>query len=197
MTKMQLLLELVARSGVIRAGELDAHDIPRVYLQRLFEQGLLERIERGVYALVDRDVTQHHSLTLAIRRVPHGIIVLLSALQFHNLTTQLPSEVWLAIDRSARRPRVGYPPLRIVRFSGPNASYGVEEHVVEGVTLRVTSKAKTVADCFKYRNKLGLDVALEALRDFIRGRGSRDELWRAAGVCRVQRVIRPYMESFQ
>ena len=138
---------------------------------------------------------RHHALALATRQVPHGIIALLSALQFHGLTTQLPSEVWFAIHRNARRPRIDYPPLRIVRFSGANLTYGIEEHSVEGITLRITDQAKTVADCFKYRNKIGLEVALEALRDFIRQGGSLDALWKAAAVCRVARVIRPYLES--
>ncbi len=135
-------------------------------------------------------------LALASRRVPHGLICLLSALRFHDLTTQNPSRIWLAIDRKARAPREPELPLQIVRFSGPALSEGVEEHAVDGVPVRVYSSAKTVADCFEYRRKIGLDVALEALREYLHSRrGSIDELWRYAGVCRVQNVMRPYLEA--
>ena len=124
------------------------------------------------------------------------MICLLSALRFHGLTTQSPFEVWLAIDIKARKPRVESPPLRIVRFSRESLVYGVERHLVEGVPVRITSPAKTVADCFKYRNKIGLDAAMEALRDYRRLRkGPLDDLWRAAEVCRVTAVIRPYLEA--
>ena len=195
MYKTQKLMNLVARRGILRSNDLAAHGISRVFLQRLCAQGILERIGRGLYALPNRPVTQHHALVLAAQHVPKGIVVLLSALQFHCLTTQLPSEVWLAIDRSAHKPRLDYPPLRIVRFSGINLSHGVEAHQVEGVNLLVTSKAKTVADCFKYRNKLGLDVALEALRDYMHAGGSIEVLAKSATICRVARVMRPYLES--
>jgi predicted transcriptional regulator of viral defense system len=129
-------------------------------------------------------------------RVPKGIICLLSALRFHTLTTQAPFEVWLAIENKAVAPKLNYPPLRIVRFSGTAFTDGVETHVVDGVTIRVTSVAKTVADCFKYRNKIGLDVALEALREaWHEKRMSSDEIWHYAKVCRVANVMRPYLES--
>jgi predicted transcriptional regulator of viral defense system len=120
----------------------------------------------------------------------------LSALRFHELTTQAPFEVWLAIDEKARLPKVDYPPIRIVRFSGKSLEFGIQEHRIEGVAVRVYSPAKTIADCFKYRNKIGLDVALEALRDcWQERRATTDELWAAAKVCRVANVMRPYMES--
>jgi predicted transcriptional regulator of viral defense system len=141
-------------------------------------------------------VTEFHSLEEACKRVPHGIVCLLSALRFHGLTTQAPFEVWLAIDRKARLPRLGALPLRIVRFSGRALKEGVEEHRIEGVPVKTYNPAKTVADCFKYRNKIGLDVALEALRDCRRQRKcTNDELWRYAKVCRVANVMRPYMEA--
>src|SRR5262249_46839841 len=125
-----------------------------------------------------------------------GVVCLLSALQFHGLTTQLPAEVWLALERGTRRPKEEQLPLRVVFFSGPAFSHGVEEHEVEGVPIKVYSPAKTVADCFKYRNKIGLDVALEALRECWRQkRCTMDDLWRSARVCRVANVIRPYLES--
>jgi len=123
-------------------------------------------------------------------------VCLLSALRFHKLTTQSPHEVWLAINVSARKPKTDWPPLRIVRFSGPALTFGVETHRIENVEVRVTSREKTVADCFKYRNKIGLDVAIEALRDYLRSRRrSVDALMEAAAASRVKNVIRPYLEA--
>ncbi|WP_459864738.1 type IV toxin-antitoxin system AbiEi family antitoxin domain-containing protein [Endothiovibrio diazotrophicus] len=130
------------------------------------------------------------------RRTPHAVICLLSALRFHDLTTQAPFEVWLAIPNKAHAPKMEYPPLRIVRFSGAALTGGVEEHVIDGVAVHVTSVAKTVVDCFKFRNKIGLDVALEALRAaWAERRVSMDELWHYAKLCRVANVMRPYLES--
>jgi predicted transcriptional regulator of viral defense system len=166
-----------------------------VVLTRLCRNKGLNRLSRGLYASPRAEISENHSLAEAARRVPHAIVCLSSALRFHGLTTQAPFEVWIAIDVKARKPRVRDMPLRVVRFSGKARTYGVEEHEVENVTVRVTSAAKTVADCFKYRNKIGLDVALEALRDYRRSRRSRDDLWRAARACRMASVMRPYMEA--
>jgi predicted transcriptional regulator of viral defense system len=190
------VLELTRKAGVLRPRDLDAEGVPREYLGRLLEKGLLERPGRGIYTLAGLKPTPHHTLAEASKRVPHGTICLLSALQFHGLTTQAPFEVWLAIAEKARLPKVDYPPLRIVRFSGIALERDVEEHRIEGVTVKVYAAAKTVADCFKYRNKIGLDVALEALRDcWKKRRATMDELWRAAKTCRVANVMRPYLES--
>ncbi len=190
------VLNLARRSGVLRPRDLDAEGIPRVYLRRLHAAGVLDNPGRGLYVLAKAQPSEHQSLAEACKRVPHGVVCLLSALQFHGLTTQAPFEVWMAIGESARRPKVDYPPLRIVRFSAAALAFGVDEHTVDGVRVRVTNPAKTVADCFKYRNKIGLDVALEALRECWRERrATMDELFRAAEVCRVARVIRPYLES--
>jgi len=137
-----------------------------------------------------------HGLSVVSAAVPHGVVCLLSALQFHGIGTQLPSEVWIAIDRRARRPALQYPPLRIVRSSGAALTEGVESHRIEGRTVRIYGVAKTLADCFKYRNKIGLDVGLEALREVWRARRfTMDELDRYARICRVQRVMRPYLEA--
>ncbi len=190
------VLDLVRQAGVFRPRDLDAEGIPRVYLRRLLAEGLLDRPGWGIYVAADLKPTPNHTLAEACKRVPHGVVCLLSALQFHELTTQAPFEVWLAIDEKARLPKVEYPPLRVVRFSGPALENGIKEHRIEGVAVKVYTPAKTVADCFKYRNKIGLDVALEALRDcWKKQRATMDELWQAAKTCRVANVMRPYLES--
>lgn len=195
-TRTDEILELVKKVGVLRPRDLEPYDIPRTYLSRLCAVGKLQRIGRGLYVLSGTDATEHHSLAEACKRVPKGVVCLLSALRFHELTTQAPFEVWLAIGEKAWRPRLEYPPLRIVRFSHTTLSAGVEEHQIEGVTLHVYCSAKTVADCFKYRNKIGLDVAIEALRECWRSRHcTMDDLWHYAGICRVRNVMRPYLES--
>lgn len=195
-TRTDEILELVRKVGVLRPRDLDSSNIPRTYLSRLCEAGKLQRIGRGLYVLPDSSVTEHHSLAEACKRVPKGVVSLLSALRFHNLTTQSPFEVWLAIGEKAWRPRMEYPPLRIVRFSQATLNAGVEKHQIEGVTVHVYSPAKTVADCFKYRNKIGLDVAIEALRECWQSRRcTMDDLWHYADICRVRNVMRPYLES--
>jgi len=195
-SKTTRVVELVRKAGVLRSRDLDAHNIPRQYLRLAQQLGLVTRTGRGLYIAADSLPTESHTIAEACKRVPHGIVCLLSALRFHELTTQMPSQVWLTIDRKARLPKVDYPPLRIVRFSGEPLRYGVQIKKIENVSIHVFNPAKTVADCFKYRNKLGLDVALEALRETRKRRkASIDELWKAAKVCRVANVMRPYMES--
>jgi predicted transcriptional regulator of viral defense system len=195
-TRVEQVLQLAREAGVLRPRDLRARGIPHVYLQRLYERGLLQRSGRGLYTAIDAEITEHHTLAEACKRVPQGVICLLSALRFHDLTTQEPYQVWMAIHPKAYRPQLDYPPLRVVRFSGPALTSGVEEHTVEHVPVRVYSVAKTVADCFRYRNKIGLDVALEALRDGWRERRfTLDEIWRYAEICRVANVMRPYLES--
>lgn len=190
------LLALVHRLGVVRPRDLAGRGVPRTTLAKLVAEGVLDRPSRGVYVLADADVTEHHDLAQVCKRVPHGIVCLLSALRFHRLTTQAPHEVWFGIGRKARRPKLDHPPLRIVRFSGAGLTAGVEEHTVEGVRVRVTGPARTVADCFAYRNTVGLEVALEALRDCLRQRRATvDELHRAAQTRRMANVMRPYLEA--
>ena len=190
------VLELVREAGILRPRDLDAHAIPREYLIRLLNRGLLERTGRGLYVLAEAEPTENQTLAEACNRVPNGIVCLLSALQFHGLTTQAPFEVWMAIGEKDRRPSVDYPPLRVVRFSGNALTFGVQETTIQNVPARVCSPAKSVADCFKYRNKIGLDVAIESLRDTWRQkRATMDELLAAAKVCRVARIMRPYLES--
>ena len=195
-TSYQTILDLAVQRGLIRPRDLDALGLPSVALTRLVRQGLLVRVGRGLYARPDRSVSEHGTLAEVARKHPQAIVCLLSALRVHGLTTQSPFEVWLAIPNKARAPRMDYPPLRIVRFSGAALTDGIEEHQIDGVTVRVTNVARTVADCFKFRNKIGLDVAMEALQEAWRAkRVSMDELWRYASLCRVANVMRPYMES--
>jgi predicted transcriptional regulator of viral defense system len=187
---------LASRSGVLRPRDLAPLEIPRRHLARLTQAGILRHSGRGLYTLADADATEHRSLAEAAKRVPSGVVCLLSALRFHGLTTQNPWQVWLAITPASRKPVADHPPLRIVRFSGPAFDQGVEHHRIEGVDVKVYSPAKTVADCFKYRNKIGTDVAVEALRNVWRQRlVTADQFWHFARVCRVSNVMRPYMEA--
>jgi predicted transcriptional regulator of viral defense system len=195
-SKVTQVLSLAKQGGVIRARDLEPHNIPRTYLARLCEAGRLQRLGRGLYMLADSAITTNHSLGETAKRVPHGVICLLSALRFHGVTTQAPFEVWIAIENKARAPAVKETPLRVVRFSGQALESGIETHVIDGVPTRIYSLAKTIADCFKYRNKIGMDVAVEALRESWRARKcTMDELWRYAAICRVSNVMRPYLET--
>jgi predicted transcriptional regulator of viral defense system len=192
----QQILTLASAQGLIRPRDLIAQGLPRVALTRLVRQGLLTRVARGLYARPDRTVSEHGTLAEVARKHPQAIVCLLSALRVHDLTAQSPFEVWLAIPNKARAPKLEYPPLRIMRFSGAALTEGIEDHQIDGVTVRVTNVARTVADCFKFRNKIGLDVAMEALQEaWANKRISMDELWRYATLCRVANVMRPYMES--
>ena len=194
--KNKRILELARSSGIVNTGEVRSLGIHHEYLRQLCAKGTLVRVGRGRYMLPDAEVTAHHGLAQAGKAVPKGVICLLSALRFHEIGTQAPHQVWVAIDRRAARPQVKHLKMRIVRFSGKALTEGVDEHNIEGVPLRIYNPAKTVADCFKYRNKIGLDVALEALREVVRFRKCTiDDLWRYAKMCRVTKTIRPYMES--
>ena len=167
----------------------------RVALSRLVQKGTLLRVARGIYARADFSPVEHHGLAVVAAQVPSAVVCLLSALQFHRLTSQAPFEVWLAVGGKARKPVLGDSAVRVVRFSGRALTEGVEVHQIEGVPVRVTSVVRTVADCFKYWNKIGLDVALEALKEYRRSRRSIDDLVRAARIVRVEKVMRPYLEA--
>jgi predicted transcriptional regulator of viral defense system len=184
------------KTGVIRSRELVQLGISRTTLQRMVEEGELYRASRGVYRLAEGPVSGHASLVEVHKRIPKGVVCLLSALAFHEIGTQLPRAVWIAVDFKAWKPVVKGLPVRIVRFSGSALTEGIERHEVEGVLLPIYSPAKTVADCFKYRNKIGIDVAVEALRDGWRDkRFTVDELMRYAAIDRVRTVMTPYAES--
>lgn len=190
------LMSLFRNTPILRSRELEKAGITRIELSRYVSSGELRRIRRGVYCRPDYRPNEHGDFAIIAAQVPGALLCLLSALRYHELTTQAPSKVWIAIDRKARAPRFDYPSLKVVRFSPEALNYGAESKTVEGVTVRVTTIEKTIADCFKYRNKLGLDVALEALREAIQNRElNLDELWRCAKVDRVSNIIRPYLEA--
>ena len=195
-TNRERTLKLARRARGVTPRELADQGIHRQVLTRLVADGQIERVARGVYRLPEQPTTENHGLALAAAAVPQGVICLLSALQYHGIGTQLPSDVWMALDRRAWRPRLAYPPLRIVRYTGEALTAGVETHRMEGRPVKVYGLAKTIADCFKYRNKIGLDVTLEALREGWQARRfTMDELDRYAAICRVHRVMRPYLEA--
>ena len=190
------MLALAQHQPLLRARDLSGHGLPTVVLTRLVAAGKLERVARGVYSLPGRAVSEHRSLAEAALRVPKGVVCLLSALRMHGIGTQAPFEVWMAIPPNAPTPRIDQPALRVVRMSGAALTEGVELVEIDGVQVPVFSAAKTVADCFKYRNKIGLDVALEALRDgWQQGKLPMDALWQCATVNRVANAMRPYLES--
>ena len=190
------IMKLIQRLGIARPADLEDRGIPRGRLYRLVRAGLVERQGRGIYVASGHPYSAEHTLAQVARRIPGGVLCLLTALRFHELTTQAPAEVWIALPEKARRPRLDYPRLRVARFSGAALTEGIETHRIENVDVRVYSAAKTVADCFKYRNKIGIDVAVEALRDFSRRhRGGATELARFARICRVSRVLQPYLDA--
>jgi predicted transcriptional regulator of viral defense system len=187
---------MLRRSGTARSSELEAAGLQRAQLSRLVEAGQLKRMARGLYALPAYDPGEQAALLTVVKRNPHVVLCLLTALRLHAITTQSPFEVWLAIGNKDHAPRLDYPPLRIVRFSPASLAEGVETRKIGGATARITSVGKTVADCFKFRNTIGLDVALEALREALRERKTTvDALWHFARVDRVANVMRPYLET--
>ena len=192
----QRTVDAVRRLGLARPRDLTRLGLRREYVQRLTERGALVRVARGLYAVPDAEISTHRSLVEVARAVPAATVCLLSALRFHELTTQAPPEVWIALDVHAWRPRRTPFPVRTAYFSGAALTAGVEVHKIDGVPVRIYSAAKTVADCFKYRNKIGTEVAVEALKDYLKKyRRGADALWRFAKICRVANVMRPYLEA--
>lgn len=184
-----------SRLGVFRARDMVVAGYSREYLRRLVSQEQVRQLGRGLYASAGFDGDQNQSLVEAAKRVPRGVVCLVSALQFHGIGTQSPHQVWLALPRGSNRPRGVSLPLRFAQFSGSAYTFGIEEHALAGGTVRVYSPSKTVADCFKYRQRYGLDVAVEALREGWREKKfSMKDLAAAAAVCRVSRILQPYLE---
>jgi predicted transcriptional regulator of viral defense system len=190
------VLSLAATRRLIRGSDVREIGLSPQLLVKLHSVGRLERVSRGVYSLPDAPFTQHQSLAEVCSRVPKGVICLLSALRFHEIGTQAPHEVWLALPEATRAPTIETPALRIIRLRGPAYAEGIETVIDEGTPLRVYSAAKTITDCFKFRNKIGLDVALEAMKDAWQRRlVTMDDLTRFGRINRVERVMRPYLEA--
>lgn len=191
------LLRLAEKTAVLRARDIARRGIHTSTLTRMTRSGALEKVGPGRYRLPKQArTTEHHDLVVATATVPRSVICLTSALRFHDIGTQLPAEVWIAVPRGARVPRVSAPPIRVVNVSTDVFDLGIEEHRIEGQTVRIYSVARTVADCFRFRNKVGLDVALEALTEAWRSKRLKiDELNRIAKKLRVQRVMQPYLET--
>lgn len=197
MTGKEKVLEVARNKKVFRAGdvEMKANDTHK-YIERLVAEGLLERVSYGLYSLAESSFTEARNLLEIAVKVPTGIICLLSALRFHDLTTQNPFEIWLAIERGTRRPKVETVQTRIFRFAPGVYHAGIETHITEGVEVKVYSAAKTVADCFYYQKTVGLDVALEALQDAWRTRkATMDELYHFSQIRNIKGVMLPYLNT--
>ena len=189
-------LHLLGQRGLVRMPDLRAAGVGPETVARLVRDGTVVRVARGLYELADTIPDTRRSLAEASALVPKGVICLTSALQFHELTLQMPSAVWIAIDRTGWKPKVEYPPVRFVRFSGHALTGGVKWHPIEGIDVPIFEPAKSIVDCFRYRNKIGLDIALEGLREGLRsGRVTPDQLWEFARTARVWSVMRPYIEA--
>lgn len=196
MSQSDHILELAHRQRLLRAADVRTHGWSPQLLIHLHQMGQLTRVARGLYSLPDAEITEHQTLIEVCQRVPKGVVCLLSALQFHEVGTQLPHEVWLAVPEGTQTPSLGYPNLRIARMRGTAYSDGIETITEHGATIHVYSVAKTVADCFKFRNKIGLDVAMEALKEaWFSRKVTIEELSQFARINRVERVMRPYMEA--
>ena len=191
-----MVLCLCRQRGLVRMRDLRNAGVGPETVARLVREGVVARVARGLYQLVDAIPDPRRSLAEASARVPRGVICLTSALQFHEITLQMPSAVWIAIDRTGWKPNVEYPPVRFVRFSGRTLAGGVKRHLIEGIEVPIYEPAKSIVDCFRYRNKIGLDIALEGLREGLRsGRVTPDQLWEFARTARVWSVMRPYVEA--
>ena len=182
--------------GLMRTSEAMCAGVNPATLYELRDAGVLVRVARGLYRLREREPLSNPDLAIVGARVPAAVICLISALDWYDLTTQIPHEIHIALPKSARRPRLEWPPVHVHKFSDPAYSAGVEVHEVDGVPVRIYNPEKTLADCFKFRNQVGLDVVLEALRKYLRrGRPKVEELLEYARICRVRRVMRPYLEA--
>lgn len=187
---------LLSEKGLVRMREFSDAGVGAETVARMVRDGEVERVARGLYQLSDAMPDPQHNFAEASALVPKGVICLTSALQYHEMTLQMPSAVWMAIDRTGWKPKVEYPPIRFVRFGAKAMSEGIKCHQIDGVAVPIFEPAKTIVDCFRYRNKIGLDVALESLREGLRGkRATPDQLWKFARSARVWTVMRPYVEA--
>ena len=195
-SSMEQLQRFLGERGIVRASEVEEEGLSRDLLRRGVDSGVCNRVARGLYVAADHEYTEHHELAVASKLVSDSVICLISALSVHELTTQIPHVTWIMIETDAWKPKIDAVELEVVRASGEAFERGRASHTIEGVEVQVTIPAKTVADCFRYRSRIGLDVALEALREgFSEGAFSMDELWTFAEIDRVANVIRPYAEA--
>jgi predicted transcriptional regulator of viral defense system len=195
MNRLADIILYLSNHGPCRVRDLEVAGFRRQDLRHLLKARRVERLTRGVYQAIGTPVPEYPGYAELFLRSPNGVLCLLSALQFHGITTQLPHKVWFALEKKARAPRMQYPPLTVVRFSGEAFSRGIEVHERDGISIRVYSVAKTVADAFKMRNKVGLDVAMEALREALSTRkATRTGILEMAKICRMEKVMRPYLE---
>ncbi|TBY46499.1 type IV toxin-antitoxin system AbiEi family antitoxin domain-containing protein [Rhizobium leguminosarum] len=189
-------LDLLKARGMLRLKDFVAEGIGPETLARLVREEAVVRPARGLYQLPNTQAEAAHALAEAAVLVPKGVVCLTSALQYHELTLQMPSAVWMAIDRAAWRPKFDYPPIKFVRFKGSALTEGVERHRIEGVDVPITNPARSIVDCFRYRAKVGLDVAMEGLREGLRRRKTTsDDLWTYAKEARIWSIMRPYVEA--
>lgn len=196
MNQSDHILELARHRRVLRAADVREHGWPPQLLLSLHQAGKLQRVARGLYSLPDVEITEHQAALEVCQRVPKAVLCLLSALQFHEVGTQMPHEVWIALPEGTQAPALDYPTLRIARLRGAAYSEGIETVIEHGAPIRVYSVAKTVTDCFKFRNKIGLDVALEALKDAWRKRKiTMAEVNQFARINRVEKVMQPYLDA--
>ena len=189
-------MRLARRRKLLRARDVAQQGLPTIALTRLVQAGQLERVARGLYGLPGAATSEHRSLAEVAARVPKGVVCLLSALRFHEIGTQAPFEVWIAIPNHVAAPRLDQPAIRVVRMSDAALAEGVQRSRIDGVDVPIFNAARTVVDCFRFRNKIGLDVALEALRDgWSKRKLKLDDLWRHSTRHRVANVMRPYIEA--
>ena len=190
------LLKLIKKSRILRARDILSNGIHQQTLCRAYNKWLIAKAGRGLYTVHTYEPSAYHGIIEIAKLVPDAVICLTSALSFYEIGTQLPAEIWIALEKGKVPPRITYPPIRVVHFSGMSYSEGVERNYIEGVDVKVYSPAKTVADCFKFRNKIGLDVAVEAIRVCVRSKKCTvDEIFHYARICRVGRIIKPYLEA--
>lgn len=194
----QKALNLVKEKGIVRSLEFVDEGIPRMTISRLVASHELQQIERGLYCLPQKEFSEKESLIVVASRVSQAIFCLFTALQIHELTTQIPRKIWIAMPIDSHLPKIDYPPIKMVKYTGKAYSEGVEIQQSDGIDYRVYNVAKTIADCFKHRNKIGIDIAIEALKDaYGKNKVTTDELWHYAKICRVANVMRPYLEAIQ
>lgn len=195
-TQIQRVLKLFRKTTTIRASDLKEKDIPRSVLARMISAGLLQKVSHGLYRQSHTQMSEKEEMVNIALRVPQAIFCLFTALQFHELTTQLPRQIWIALPQGSHKPKIDYPPLQMIQLTKKIYDVGIDTVIVDQVPIRIYNPAKTVVDCFKFRNKIGLDVALEALKDALhQKKATSDELYYFAKIERVQKIILPYMEA--